>query len=68
MGNWGLVGAATAKREFCIDGCYRIMDFSDLGEKNGASTVKLSLKGEYDATYAKLFEIYCQNAVTALPW
>lgn len=65
----GVIGAATATREFVIDGCYRIMDFKELGERNGASTVQMMLEAELaDTSYAKLFEIYCQNAVTAMPW
>ena len=61
-----LAGAATALREVTIDGAYKIVEMGSFDERAGADVVRMKLKGEYDATYAKLFEISAQNAVAAL--
>lgn len=63
-----IIGSVSATRELVLDGAFRIMDFKEFGEHNGASTVQLALESEYDSTYAKLFEVYVQNALTALAW
>lgn len=67
IGTGSLIGAVSALKTLCIDGAYRITKFDKIGEKNGADVVAVSLVGEYDSTYAKVFEIYAQNLVSTLP-
>ena len=62
-----LCGAATAVREVTSDGAYKIVSMGSFDERSGANIVRLRLEGEYDATWAKLFEIQAQNAVATLP-
>lgn len=62
-----LVGAVSALKYLQIDGAYKITEFDVLDERDGRTIVRLTLKGEYDATYAKLFEVLAQSAVTAIP-
>ena len=62
-----LAGAESALRTVQIDGAYKIVSFDTLDERNGASIVRLTLHGEYDSTWGKLFEVQVQNAVAALP-
>jgi len=62
-----LCGAVTALRTLQIDGAYKITGFDTIDERNGASIVKLHLMGEYDPTYAKLFEIAVQNSLQVKP-
>ncbi len=40
--------------------------FSTLQDKDGETTVSLTIEGEYDSTWAKLFQIVVQNEVGAL--
>jgi len=61
----GLIETGTNKK-LTIDGAYKIVDFDVLDERNGADIVKLTLHGEYDATYGKLFEIVVVNTVGTL--
>jgi hypothetical protein len=54
-------------REVTIDGAYKITNFEQLDERNGATIVQMHLVGEYDTTWAKLFEVIVRNSVAALP-
>lgn len=50
-----------------IDGAYKIMEFDTLDERDGSDIVRIRLAGEYDSTYAKLFEIAIQNTLANYP-
>jgi len=50
-----------------LDGAYLITGVDEIAEANGESVVTLHLAGQYDSTYAKLFEIAVMNKVDALP-
>lgn len=62
-----LRGAATALATFQIDGAYKITAFDTLDERQGASIVKMTLMGEYDATWGKLTEVQVQNSISTIP-
>ncbi|MPZ13981.1 MAG: hypothetical protein GEU73_06090 [Chloroflexi bacterium] len=49
-----------------IDGSYLITEFSGFDEADGRTTVELTLRGEYDPDYAKLFEVSAQSGVNSL--
>lgn len=50
-----------------IDGAYRIMDVSEISDSDGQSVVTMKLSGEYDSTWAKLFEVIVENSVSVIP-
>lgn len=54
------------KKSLSIDGAYKIIDLDVLDERNGADIVKLTLHGEYDPTWAKLFKVEVVNGVSTL--
>lgn len=62
-----LVGSVSALKHVQIDGAYKITEFAELDERNGATIVEMTLRGEYDSTWAKLFEVQVQNAIATLP-
>jgi hypothetical protein len=63
----GSLIAATEFRRLRIDGAYRITEIDKLDESDGTTVVGMTLLGEYDATFAKLFELSVENTLTALP-
>ena len=63
----GSLIATTFYNRIRIDGAYRIMKVDPIGERDGGSTVRMELSGEYDATWAKLVEVSVQNTVAAMP-
>ncbi len=50
-----------------LDGAYLITGVDEIAEADGESVVTLHLAGQYDSTYAKLFEIAVMNKVSVLP-
>ncbi len=50
-----------------IDGAYKILSMDTLDERNGSNVVRMTLGGEYDATWGKLFEIQVKNALSVYP-
>ena len=50
-----------------IDGAYLIQNVAELAEEDGQTLVELTLAGQYDSTYAKLFRIQVHNGVATLP-
>lgn len=61
------VGATSALKTLTIDGAYKITAFDTLDERNGASIVRMTLMGEYDATWGKLIELQVQNSLQTHP-
>jgi hypothetical protein len=59
---------ATARKSLRIDGAYSIIDWGAIGgsDQDGVNTVRILARGEYDATYGKLFECRVVNALAAL--
>lgn len=60
------VGAVSALKTLQIDGAYKITALDTLDERNGASIVRMTLMGEYDATWGKLLELQVQNSISTL--
>jgi hypothetical protein len=63
----GSLIATTFYTRIRIDGAYRIVKVDAIGERDGGSTVRMELSGEYDATWAKLVEVSVQNTVETMP-
>lgn len=63
----GSLIATTFYHRIRIDGAYRIVKVDAIGERDGGSTVRMELSGEYDATWAKLVEVSVQNTIETMP-
>ena len=50
-----------------IDGAYRIVNISEIGNQGGLSIVTMTYSGEYDSTWAKMFQLSVLNGVSAIP-
>lgn len=61
------VGGVSAVKTLQIDGAYKITGLETLDERDGASTVRMTLSGEYDSGWGKLIEIQVQNSLSTLP-
>lgn len=62
-----VIGATTVTKTLQIDGNYTITEFGVLDERNGASICTIKLMGEWNSTWAKLFEIQVLSTNTTMP-
>ena len=63
----GSLIAGTDYKQLTVDFAGVYTKWSTLQSRDGEDTVAVTVEGEYDSTYGKLFEIVVQNTVAVLP-